>query len=87
MTQPAFLEEIRDYVSRHFLVENDRDLNDESDLFEEGIIDSFGFIELVTFLEQTYGIGLSDDDLASAEISTVAGIARIVALRRAGSAP
>jgi acyl carrier protein len=78
-------EEIRSFLTRTFLFEFGSKVNDETDLFDAGLIDSYGFIELVKFLEQTYGISLSDDDLASKEMSTLAGIAQMVGERRSAS--
>src|SRR5688572_2943405 len=49
-------DKIRKYVSEHFLADFGVELTDDSDLFAEGIIDSFGFVELVVFLETTFGV-------------------------------
>jgi acyl carrier protein len=82
MTPSTLQDEIRGFISRTFLFEFGRDARDDTDLFDTGLIDSYGFIELVKFLEQTYGIGLSVDDLASTEMATLEGITRLVADRR-----
>jgi D-alanine--poly(phosphoribitol) ligase subunit 2 len=74
--------QVRDYVARQFLTDFNGQLTEESDLFEAGVIDSYGFIELVSFLEQTFGISLTDDDLASPQMSSLAGISQLVAARR-----
>lgn len=81
----ALQDQIRDFVAKQFLVEFGDDLTDETDLFDAGVIDSYGFIDLVSFLEKTYGVTLSDDDLASPGMSTLAGIAQMVAQRQSGS--
>jgi D-alanine--poly(phosphoribitol) ligase subunit 2 len=82
MDQPAVQDEIRSFLTRTFLFEFGPEVNAGTDLFDAGLIDSYGFIELVKFLEQTYGISLSDDDLGSKEISTLRGIAQLVSDRR-----
>ena len=82
MAQPIFQDDIRGFLSRTFLVEFGAEVKDDTDLFETGLIDSYGFIELVQFLEHTYGISLSVDDLASTEMATLAGITRLVSDRR-----
>lgn len=74
--------QIRDYATRQFLADFNGALNEHSDLFEAGVIDSYGFVELVSFLEQTFDVKLSDDDLASPEMSTLAGMSQMVVLRR-----
>jgi acyl carrier protein len=75
-------DDIRRFISRTFLFEFGTEVRDDTDLFDTGLIDSYGFIELVKFLEQTYGIGLSVDDLASPEMATLQGITRLVADRQ-----
>jgi acyl carrier protein len=82
MTPSTLQDDIRDFISRTFLFEFGRDVRDDTDLFDTGLIDSYGFIELVKFLEQTYGIALSVDDLASREMATLEGITRLVADKR-----
>lgn len=79
---PALQTQIRDFVQKQFLVDFGQNLTEETDLFDAGVIDSYGFIELVSFLEKSYNITLGDDDLASPSMSTVAGIAQMVATRQ-----
>ena len=75
-------DEIRGYIERTFLLTFDGAITPDSDLFDANAIDSYGFIELVTHLEATYHIKLTDDDLISAEMSTLAGMVRLVSKRR-----
>ncbi len=82
MEQPFLQDGIRDFLTRTFLFEFSTEVHANTDLFDAGLIDSYGFIELVKFLEQTYGISLSDDDLASKEMATLSGIACLVAERQ-----
>jgi D-alanine--poly(phosphoribitol) ligase subunit 2 len=82
MESSVLEDEIRQYLSRTLLVQFGADVTRESDLFASGQIDSYGLIELITFLEQTYGIGLSSDDLASPDLATLSGMTRMVAERR-----
>lgn len=69
------------FIPRTFLFEFGNDTNAETDLFEAGLVDSFGFIELVAFIGQTFEVKLSDDDFASSEGATLVGLSRLVAER------
>ena len=73
---------VQTFVAQEFLVDFGNEINAETDLFEEEIIDSFGFIELISFIESEFGVRLSDDDMASPEIGSVAGIVSLVATLR-----
>ena len=40
-----------------------KEITPETDLIATGIIDSFGIVGIVTFLEDTYGIDVADEDI------------------------
>jgi D-alanine--poly(phosphoribitol) ligase subunit 2 len=76
-------EAIRRFVSDTFMVEFGVEATPETDLFEAGFIDSFGFVELVIFLEQEFGVKLDEKDFNAPTIGTLAGI-QAVTLQRLG---
>ncbi|MDN3720439.1 hypothetical protein QW131_17405 [Roseibium salinum] len=43
---------IRDFIEDQFLIEFDETFPETSDLFKEGVVDSFGYIQLIRFLEK-----------------------------------
>ena len=51
-------------------------------LLEAGTLDSVGVLRLVAFLEQTYSIRVSDDDLMPDNFDTLAAISTFVENRR-----
>ncbi|OFW11708.1 MAG: hypothetical protein A3F69_05430 [Acidobacteria bacterium RIFCSPLOWO2_12_FULL_66_10] len=51
----------------------------ETPLFSTGIVDSFGVLELIAFLEQTFGVEVDPARHALQEFDTVAKIAALVA--------
>ncbi len=63
---------IRDYVARNLLF-SDKGFNysDEASFLEEGIIDSLGFIELVSFVESQFGVSVVDRDLVPDNFDSV----------------
>jgi acyl carrier protein len=46
-------------------------LQDNESFLESGLIDSTGVLELVGFLETTYGINVADEDLVPANLDSV----------------
>ena len=58
-----YAEAIRNYIIDNFLFEDDPNLTEESSFLENGIVDSTGIIELVAFVEKTYGIVVADEEL------------------------
>ncbi|MFN2587588.1 MAG: acyl carrier protein [Actinomycetota bacterium] len=74
---------VRDFVARAF---NDRPVEDDDDIFAAGFVSSLFAMELVTFVEGTYGITIESEDLDLDNFRTVSRIAVLVA-RKAGIAP
>ena len=52
--------------------------SDELNLFEAGLIDSFGMLELIMEIETIIGKSLNEEDLTVGSFSTVAEIVRLV---------
>ena len=57
----------------------------EESLLESGTIDSMGVLQLVGFIEQTYGITVEDDDLMPENFDTIAAIVSFIERRQAGA--
>lgn len=68
-------EKIKDFIASTFMVEFGVDVNDDTNLFDAGLIDSFGFIQLVQFIEKEFKIKLDDELLSVGAISSVNSIA------------
>ena len=69
---------IRQYVIDDFLLD-EGELDDDTSLLESGIIDSTGAMEIVSFLETTFGIEVDDEDLVADNLDSVARLTRFVA--------
>lgn len=53
-------ETLRQFVTRSI---NFPDLADDDDLFESGLVNSLFAIQLMTFIEKTFGVEVESDDL------------------------
>jgi acyl carrier protein len=73
-------EVVRAFLLEHFLPGEDaRNLGDDTELKESGILDSLSTLKLVTFLEERFNIELEAGDLDAANLASVAHIANLVA--------
>lgn len=73
---------IRQFVIDNFLFgENADGLSDEESLLERGIIDSTGILELVGFLQETFGINVEDFELVPDNLDSIVRITRFVQLK------
>jgi acyl carrier protein len=56
--------QVRDFILENFMMGRDpEELKDSGSLLAMNIIDSTGVLELVGFLEETFGITIEDDEL------------------------
>ena len=53
-------------------------MNDKTDLFEEGYVDSFGFVELISFLESEFDIHFDEDLMLDLRLASIGGISNVV---------
>jgi len=70
---------VRAFILEHCLPgEDPRNLSDEMELKESGILDSLSTLKLVAVLEQSFGIELEADDLDPGNLSSIESIERLV---------
>ena len=75
---------VRDFL-KNDLGKAESDVGRDESLLESGIIDSMGVLQLVAFLESTYGIKVEDDDLMPENFDTIAAITSFIERRQAGA--
>lgn len=63
-----------EFIQSNFLIDYDTDFQDETDLFREGLVDSFGYVELVKFLRSEFDLAITEADLVSDTLSSVENI-------------
>ena len=70
---------IRAFIIENFLFGNDDGLKDETSFLEEGIIDSTGVLELVTFLEEDFDITIDDEELIPENLDSINNVTAYLA--------
>ena len=71
-------QQIREYIAENILL-GDGDVPDENTSFtESGILDSTGFLGLITFTETAFGIEISDDELDPENLETLSKISGFI---------
>ncbi|MFD5943591.1 phosphopantetheine-binding protein [Streptomyces griseus] len=66
-------------IEEQFLVEFDEELTDQSDLFKVGVIDSFGYVQLLGSIEEEFSIQLKDEDFLKDILTSLESIDAFVA--------
>lgn len=76
----TFASEIKSFIVGNFLFGQEREgFTEDLSFLESGIIDSTGLLELVSFVEQQYGITVADRELIPENLDSLKNISRFVA--------
>lgn len=75
MSKEEILNTISWYIKKNFLYDEKKELNIQASLYETGVIDSMGTIELISFLESNYNIKFDDDELTAENFDSIEKIA------------
>ncbi len=70
--------QVRAFLADVFPTAGDAPLDAETSLFEAGIIDSMGVLTLVTWLEETYGFSVDDDEVLPENIDGIGALVRYI---------
>jgi len=79
LDQEAVAKEIEHYIQGSLSIDRKTDgLSRTCDLFEEGFVDSMGLMKLITFLENSFGVFISEEHLFDERFLTIDGQSRLV---------
>jgi acyl carrier protein len=80
-------ESLRYFVKESFLFGRDDAFSDADSFLDMGIIDSTGVLELVAFVESTYGIAVKDEELVPENLDSIENLVRFVEAKRSTCLP
>ena len=75
---------IRNFIIENFLFEEDETLKEDTSFLESGTIDSTGILELVTFLEETFGFTVEDEELVPENLDSIANVVHYIQKKQEG---
>lgn len=81
-------EQIRAFVIESFLFgDTTRTVPDDASLIENDIVDSTGILELVSFVEDSFGITVGDAEILPANFDSISRVAAFVVSKRSATDP
>ncbi len=83
--QTVIANDVRSFVIGNFLLGQEGSLRDDASFLEEGIIDSTGILELVSHLEETYGIEITEEELVPENLDSISRIAAYLSKKLNGA--
>jgi len=79
-------DDIRRFIFENFLFgEPDDSLGDKDSFLEKGVIDSTGVLELVAFLEESFGLKVEDAELIPENLDSVNSLVNFIERKKVGS--
>lgn len=79
--------QIRDFLVSNFYINDVDGLSEKTSLLDQGIVDSTGVLEVIGFIEESFGITVEDSELLPENLDSIQGIARYVMRKKAGDQP
>ncbi len=76
-------EQVRQFIVSNFYVADPAALNDDASLLDAGIVDSTGVLEVITFIETTFGVTVEDAEMLPDNLDAVNRIAAFIAKKKA----
>ena len=75
---------IRDFIQNELQRPLD-DVTDDDSLLEAGVLDSVAVLQVVTFVEQRFGIAVSEDEMMPDNFESISAIAAFVQRRQSAA--
>jgi acyl carrier protein len=76
-------QQVREFISSNFYVQDAKALADDASLLEHGIIDSTGVLEVITFIEDTFGLTVEDKEMLPENLDSIERISSFVRRKKA----
>lgn len=75
-------EQIRAFVTTNFYVADPAALEDVASLLDRGIIDSTGVLEVIFFIEDTFGVKVEDSEMLPENLDSIDRIANFITRKK-----
>ena len=74
----TYSEQIRSFLVSNFYVSDVKALVDDTSLLDQGIVDSTGVLDIIGFIEETFGITVEDSELLPENLDSIQGIEQYI---------
>ncbi|AXV14319.1 acyl carrier protein [Neorhizobium sp. SOG26] len=81
----AIEDTVREFIAENFLFRADAEISDEQSLLDTGVMDSTGVLELIAFLEQTYGITVADEEIVPENLDSISNMTSFLSTKLAAA--
>ena len=75
-------DQVREFILKIATRKGVQSVADDDSLTSAGVLDSMGIFRLVSFLEETFGVGVSDEEITAENFQTINAIQEFVSAKR-----
>jgi len=87
ISQSEIITRVRGFVQENFLyMHSNFQLGDNDRLLEKGVIDSMSIVEMISFIEQEFGVHAMEEEISDANFGSLSGIALFVSRKQSALA-
>ncbi len=79
--ETAVRDKVKEYILQATFADKEK-IKDDSLIFKEGYFDSMGFVVLITYLEDNFGIKTSDSDLVEENFESINAITDFIVRKK-----
>jgi acyl carrier protein len=76
-------QQVRQFILDNLMMGGGKEIPDDASFIDRHVIDSTGFLELISFVEQTFEIQIFDDEMVPENLDSLNSIERYVLHKRA----
>lgn len=73
--------QLREFISKITFKDMDQ-ITEDTLLFEEGIFDSLGFLSLISFINEEFGIDVETDELNEENFATIRSVVSFISQKK-----
>lgn len=77
-------EQVRNFITENFLFGEEKKVADTDSFLENGIIDSTGVLEVVSFVEDTFNIKVKDEEMIPENLDSISNLVSFINKKQNG---
>lgn len=78
--------QVRQFILTNFYLPDPTALTDDTSLLQSGVIDSTGVLEVISFIEEAFGVAVEDEEMIPDNLDSIARIRAYLDRKRSPAA-
>jgi acyl carrier protein len=71
-------EQVRQFITENFLFSEEKKITEADSFLENGIIDSTGVLELVSFVEEKFNVKVKDEEMIPENLDSISNLVSFI---------